>query len=321
MIRSLVIRQVFRMLDMALVVMVLGAGVLVVKLFLTPLAAVEAPETGEASPADVASIVSSVGDKSAYEGLSKSGLFGSAGRWDADTAEAPVEEPEIPSDITESTLDLKLRGTIALEPEDPFASAFIENLENRDGVRSYLLKQEVVENVILDSILQREVILLNKRKDPPQRERLRMDDNEVPSAQAQGNSVASAGRPTGNSSPVAAPAPPSRSRGTVQHTRVNRESIVREAIENYSSLAKITPQVKKDEDGNVLGLTADGISQQPLAQKLGFQDGDVLQTINNERIDSRERLYEMFQRYQNATSFRVGILRNGQPNILVFDVE
>lgn len=321
MIRSLVIRQVFRMLDMALVVLVLGVGVFVVKLFLTPLAAVEVPEMDPAAPTDATSIIRTVGDQSAYEGLGKSGLFGSAGRWDAEAAEAPEEAPEIAEDITESTLDLKLRGTIALKPGDPFASAFIENLENRDGVRSYLLKQEVVENVTIDTILQREVILLNMRKDPPQRERLSMDDNEAGGTPSQGGPVAVTRRPSSVSGPAAGQAAPGRSTGTVQHTKVNREAIVREAIENYSTLARITPEVKTDESGNVLGLTAEGISQHPLAQKLGFQDGDVLQTINNERIDSREQLFEMFQRYQNATSFRVGILRNGQPNILVFDVE
>ena len=107
----------------------------------------------------------------------------------------------------------------------------------------------------------------------------------------------------------------------MQHTRVERNAIVREAIDNYATLSTISPKVETDDSGNVLGLTADNISQYPLAKKLGFQDGDVLQTINNERIDSREKLVEIFQRYQNEPSFRIGILRNGQPNILVFDVE
>jgi len=92
-------------------------------------------------------------------------------------------------------------------------------------------------------------------------------------------------------------------------------------MSNLDSLVRITPKIETDDSGDVVGITADNIGQYPLAQKLGFQDGDVLQTINNERIDSREKLMEIFQRYQNAPSFRIGILRNGQPNVLVFDVE
>lgn len=107
----------------------------------------------------------------------------------------------------------------------------------------------------------------------------------------------------------------------MQRTKVDRNAIVNEAITSIDTLVKITPKVETDNSGNIVGLTADNISQYPLAQKLGFQDGDVLQTINNERIDSREKLMEIFQRYQNASSFRVGILRNGQPNVLVFDVQ
>ncbi|MFA7692072.1 MAG: type II secretion system protein N [Candidatus Hydrogenedentales bacterium] len=316
MIRSLVIRQIFRMLDMALVVMGLGVGILVAHLFMTPLEAVELLALEDSSGTDEVSLLKTVQDKSVYEGLAKSGLFGSAGQWDADAAPVVEEEEPIDEDITESTLDLKLRGTIALSPKDPFASAFIENLENRDGVRSYPLNKEVVENVFVDTIYPREIILLNKRKEPAQREWLRMEEkdseNKAPAPALPGAPL----RPVRSRAEAA----PERNQGTVQHTKVDRQEIVSEAIANYSTLATITPRVEKDAQGNVMGLTADGISQHPLAVKLGFQDGDMLQSINNEKIESREQLFEIFQRYQNATSFRVGILRNGQPNILVFDV-
>jgi len=322
MIRSLIIRQIFRLLDVALVIAVVGAGALVVKLFLTELPPVEVGEPGEVPEADAASIVRGVGDRSAYDGLSKSGLFGSAGKWDSKSADEAAPEPEVSEDIAESTLNLKLRGTIALKPGDPFSSAFIENLDNRDGVRSFLLNQEVVEGVVVDTIYQREVILLNKMKNPPQRERLRMEEDALPEAKgAAASTLASGKRPAGGAAPGDREKAPARTTGTVQHTKVNRDAIVREAMENFATLSRITPEVKTDEAGNVLGVTAEGIGQHPLAQKLGFQDGDVLQTVNNERIDSRERLMEIFERYQNASSFRIGILRNGQPNVLVFDVE
>lgn len=322
MIRSLIIRQIFRLLDVALVIAVVGAGALVVKLFLTELPPLEVAEPGEVPEADAASIVRGVGERSVYDGLSKSGMFGSAGKWDSKAADEATPEPEVSEDIAESTLNLKLRGTIALKPGDPFSSAFIENLDSRDGVRSFLLNQEVVEGVVVDTIYQREIILLNKLKNPPQRERLRMEEDALPDAKgAAPSNLASGKRPAGGAAPGGREAAPGRATGTVQHTKVNRDAIVREAMENFATLSRITPEVKTDEAGNVLGVTAEGISQHPLAQKLGFQDGDVLQTVNNERIDSRERLMEIFQRYQNASSFRIGILRNGQPNVLVFDVE
>lgn len=305
--------------DMVLIVAVLAAGFMVVKLFLTPLPAVEVTADLDAEEDGEANIIGVLGDRTAYAGLTKSGLFGTAGKWDAVAQPEPEPEPEIASDIEESTLGLKLRGTIALEPGDPFSAAFIENEEKRDGVRSYLLGQDVVENVSVDTILRREVILLNKRKNPPQRERLRMEESETFA-----DNSASAGMPgrRGAVAPEGARTASTSSRGgSVQHTTVNRDTIIREALENYSALAAITPEVKYDEAGNVLGLTAEGIGSNPLAVKLGFQEGDVLQTVNNERIDSREQLLELFERYQNSNSFRIGVLRDGRPNVLVFDVE
>ena len=321
MVRSLIIRQVFRLLDMALAVAVVFVAFFVVKIFMTPLPAVEPnAASGEDSFLDNTTIVSSVSERAIYDGLARSGLFGTAGRWDAEAPPEPEPEPEVSPDIEDSALNLKLRGTIALEPGNPFSSAFIENLENREGVRSFLLGQEVVENVSVDTIYKREVILLNSRKQPPQRERLRMEEQPESSPRATPGAIAGV-RTTPTIRSASQPGTAQRSGGTVQHTRLNRDTIIREAIENYSTLATITPEVKRDESGNVLGLTAEGIGQNPMAQKLGFRDGDILQTVNNERIDSRERLMEIFERYQNANSFRIGILRNGIPNILVFDID
>ena len=80
-------------------------------------------------------------------------------------------------------------------------------------------------------------------------------------------------------------------------------------------------EISRDESGNVLGITAPDISKQPLAQKLGFKDNDILQTVNNERIDSEEKIMEIFQKYQNANSFRIGIIRDGQPRVLNYRLD
>ena len=320
MLRSLVIRQFFRLVDLALLAGIVGIVFLVVKLFMTPLPPLEVGEAPSNEGAAGGNIYP-LNSREVYDGLVRSGLFGFPGESYGEQSEEVPEVEPVQEDIAESELNLKLRGTIALEPGDPFASAFIENMDNQDGVRPYLLGSDVVTDVTLDSIAQREVILLNKRKQPPQRERLRMEDPEKSELAAENNAPvpASPGMPSRHSQ---GETPPTEARGSrVQHTKINRTSIVNEAMSNLDSLVRITPKIETDDSGDVVGITADNIGQYPLAQKLGFQDGDVLQTINNERIDSREKLMEIFQRYQNAPSFRIGILRNGQPNVLVFDVE
>lgn len=319
MIRSLVIRQIFRFLDIVLIFAVVIVGGMVIKLFLSPIPQLELPAINEEDGGgDPTSVIQTVQERTVYEGLSKSGMFGAAGRWDVN-APAPAPEPQVSNEIEESQLSLKLRGTIALKPGDPFSAAFIENTEKKDGVRSYLLGQEVVDNVFLDSVEQREVILLNKSKNPPQKEILRMEEYK-PVAASKGQNEKRPVRPGSLPPPPPPKNAPARP-ANIQHIKVNREAIIKEALENYSQLATITPEVKTDESGKVLGLTAQNISKYPMAKKLGFQDGDVLQTINNEPITSREQLLEIFQRYQNARAFRIGILRDGKPSVLMFDVE
>ena len=183
-----------------------------------------------------------------------------------------------------------------------------------------MIGQEIVENVILELVYQREVILLNNQEDPPQRERLRMEDNEETDTGAASRSHLASARPSA-AHPRELPRPSVRPESTVERITVNREELIQDVFDNYASLSSLQPQLYRDDSGNVVGVTAPNISKQPLAKKLGFQDDDVLQTVNNERIDSEEKIMEIFQKYQNANSFRIGILREGKPRVLNYRLD
>ena len=328
MVRSLIIRQIFRFLDMALAVAVLGAGIVGVRQFLSPMPTVEiADDLLYPASTETANLVRTPEDRAAYDKLVKSGLFGPAGRWDPNAAPAApppdkAPEAEISADIEDSALSLALKGTIALEPGDPFSVAFIENTEKRERARSFLLGQEVLENVVLELVYQREVILLNKRSVPPRRERLRMEEAKPPRASDAGQvrMAAHMQSPPGPRSD-SPPSPVSPARGPVERITVNRAELMQEVFDNYATLSRISPVLARDDAGNVLGLTASGIGDQPLARKLGFQEDDVLQTVNNERVDSEDKILELLEKYQNANSFRIGILRGGRPHVLTFRLD
>ncbi len=324
MIRSLIIRQIFRFLDVALALAVFVAGGFAVSQFFTPMPTVDIDEAFlTVETLETAGLVQRPDTRASYDGLVASRLFGPAGLWDPDAAPiAPEEppEPDIAPEIAESTLNLQLKGTIALTPGDPFSVAFIENLDEREPPRSFLIGTEVVDDVILELVYKREVILLNSRNEPPQRERLRMEDatGDDQSSRAQ---MASRSAPRTYPQRATRPTPPVGSDSAVERITIDRNELMQEVFDNYASLSTLRPQLYRDDAGNVLGLTADNISQQPLARKLGFQDNDVLQTVNNERIDSEERIMEIIQRYQNANSFRIGILRDGRPRVLNFRLD
>ena len=49
-----------------------------------------------------------------------------------------------------------------------------------------------------------------------------------------------------------------------------------------------------------------------LAQTLDLKDGDVLQSINGEPIDSEEAIIRIINKNRDMSTFRIGILRDGQ---------
>lgn len=312
MVRGLRIRQIFICVDLLLTALFLGVAALVAHEMSRPPQTVEALLPEDEDGAAPVAPLARVAGRELYDGVAAGGLFGEAGRWDpgAIPEEAPVVEEVAPADdISETTLSLRLIGTVALSPKSPFAVAFIGQKEGNDPGKSYFIGEEVSDSVALDEVLPREVILLNRRTTPPQRERLRMDEEKEDGALA----AAAPGPPPPGPASVAEPS---------ERITLNRNEMIQEVAENYAALVtSIRPELATDENGNVLGVTAAGIGEFPLAQRLGVQENDILQTVNNEKLDSEDKIMEMVQKYQNASSLRIGILRDGKPKVITYRLE
>jgi type II secretory pathway component PulC len=107
-----------------------------------------------------------------------------------------------------------------------------------------------------------------------------------------------------------------------QQTIVSREAVVRELEANAATLlTQVKPEFKKDARGNTVGVTSSNISAIPIAKEIGLQDNDVVTSINGEKIDSQEKLFALFNKYGNAATVRVGIERNGRPQVLNLRLE
>lgn len=81
-------------------------------------------------------------------------------------------------------------------------------------------------------------------------------------------------------------------------------------------VGKHAPRIATDSNGNPLGLTADNISQIPMAAQLGFQDGDIVSSINGTPIQSELQVLGMVEQLKGAKNLNLGIIRNGQPTTL-----
>ena len=106
-----------------------------------------------------------------------------------------------------------------------------------------------------------------------------------------------------------------------ERVELDRKDFIRELYANYADLVtKVKPELYRDASGKVAGVTAPDIEDIPLAKQLGLANGDVLQTVNNEQIDSQEKVMEMVQKYQRSNSFRIGIMRNGKQKIITYNL-
>lgn len=302
MIRSLVIRQTFLVVDAALVVLALATGVMVVMKFLEPpVAAPSAPPAVLAAGND--DLVRTVAERGAYDVvLNPARLFGDAGAYDPSAAPPPPAETPVQEAVQETEIPLRLVGTTATEK---FASAIIEDTTQPGSAHSYDVGEMVVQDVTLVEVHPRFVMIRNKRNGEDKLQKLSMDDEKA-------------------KQPVMANAPtPPVVTGSGANKRVtlNRAELANDVMMNYQDLIKLKPEPYRDASGKVVGLTTSNISQIPVAKKLGLSDGDVLQTVNNEPIDSVGKVMEMINKYSNATSFRIGLIRNGKPEVVTYRLD
>jgi len=260
----------------------------------------EAGGVSAVEPPEPVGMLADVKPLSEYDGIVASGIFGSAGR----TASS-VDAPPVPDDVAETQLRLKLLGTAATSPKDPYASAIIAN-EESNTIRTYGVGQEVSDNVTLEEVYPRQVILLNKQAN--RREVLRSEEDKNA---ASTTALASASSSRADSAP--------QSGGGIT---VSKNELITEVFANYSDIVQqIRPELYKDESGKVVGITASNIESIPLAKKLDIREGDVLQSVNGESIDSQEKILELVNKYRNANMVRIGILRNGRPVTVTYRLE
>ena len=304
MLRGLVIKQVFFVVDLLLMAVIGIALVFAVLRFMdtgkdglgAPVAAAEAGDGIE---------YAGLSERSFYDVVNANKLFGEAGQRRITTLAEP-EEP-VSEEITQTQLQLTLLGCTSIGPTDPYSCATIVNVreaDTRKKERVYFVGQTIMSNVVLSEVHKRYVIL----KKGNQFEYLPMDkseDTKITLASAQ---------PQQNAAPTEQTAP-----GVVTF---KRQDLLQEMMqaENLETIAATARDVT-DDNGNVIGVTADGIGEVELATKLGFSEGDVVQQINGQPVQGVDNLGELLQKFSDMNSFRISVLRDGQPKMLTIRLQ
>ncbi|MBN2310644.1 MAG: PDZ domain-containing protein [Candidatus Hydrogenedentes bacterium] len=308
MLKGLLIRQGFLAVDLVLAALLaLVAYQVIVRALIEPVDnSVTVPVAEGRNIAEALDAVR-VGDRADYERVVSGGMFGQAGR-DSAPAVATGPEPEDAVEV-EAPRTLRLWGTTTASPMDPSATAVIENASSATAkkVGTYRLGEPVTDSLILAAVYPRKVKLHNEAMN--RYEVLEMEEPGAGPAAAAGTPIASrAGR-------VEAPA-------GRNIARVPKDELFHEMTAKGTELVSMAnPQMYYDDSGKIAGITSDNLSNIPIARKAGLQSGDVVQSVNGVAIDSQERIAEIFHKFQNASTFRLGILRNGKPEMLTVKLE
>ncbi len=269
-------------------------------------------KTGSVSEPNLSNVAAPLLDNAShprgyYEVLMTRKMFGDAGQTKSNAKAPEPEAPAPATDAQETTLPLRLLGT-TLRPGPPvLAAAVIEVREGGSQTKTFYLKDQVLENVFVQEIRRQEVILDNQRT--RRTESLKVLWKSDPSRPA-----AASGPPAVRQ---AAPAVDSQ----VNLIRLDRAAITKKLEDEYARVAStLNVKVVNDENGKPKGITTDNIENYESAKELGLKNGDVLVSLNNEPVDSKERALEVLSKYKNASLFRVGIMRNGQMQYLTYRV-
>lgn len=98
-------------------------------------------------------------------------------------------------------------------------------------------------------------------------------------------------------------------------------NVVDKIIENQAELMRSARIIPEQQDGKVVGIRLLNIRPETLLGKLGLQTGDMLKSINGFDMTSPEKALEAYAKLRTAPSIQVGIVRNGKPTNIDFNIK
>jgi type II secretory pathway component PulC len=81
---------------------------------------------------------------------------------------------------------------------------------------------------------------------------------------------------------------------------------------------EVTPYV---EDGEEKGLCIAGLGDMNMARYFGFENGDVIQTINGQMLTGKQKAFQVLKKARSQSSLNFQLLRNQHKLDLSFEVK
>lgn len=226
-------------------------------------------------------------DLSAYSAILDRGLFGDG--------KAPSTGP---GGAQVSTVNYRLIGTVE---GDVFAGAV---LEDKSGQAFYRINQKLPDGSAMVKIMHNKVTI--KRSDGATVNLEVVDDTKIvavppqPGAGANGSGVGVKRLSDGK-------------------FMVDQQEVLA-STENMGQILTQARALPYIEQGKTVGFKISEIIPGSIYEKIGLQNGDVIQRVNSQDVDDPAKFFQLYQGLKNERSIAIDLLRNGQRQTLNYDI-
>lgn len=193
---------------------------------------------------------------------------------------------------TGETVNYKLIGTIEGEQ---FAGAV---LEDKSGQVFYRVKQKLPDGSTLVKVMREKVSI---RRSDGVLVNLQVEDTKIvvqPPAVSEGSGVRKVGE---------------------GKFMVDQKEVLA-STENLSAILTQARALPYQEQGKTVGFRISEITRGSIYEKIGLQNGDVIQRVNAQDVDDPGKFFQLYQGLRNERSISIDLLRNGQRQTLNYDI-
>ncbi len=103
------------------------------------------------------------------------------------------------------------------------------------------------------------------------------------------------------------------------HIVVSKKGLLQQVTDIYKSVKniKVKPHYQLNK---VAGLIVDGIAQGSIIEAAGIRNNDVIEVVNNQKIDSYQKALQVFSKVKSKSEIKVCLLRDGQQKTLRYKI-
>jgi general secretion pathway protein C len=97
----------------------------------------------------------------------------------------------------------------------------------------------------------------------------------------------------------------------------------REVLASTENMSQILTQARAlpyVEQGKTVGFKISEIVPGSIYEKIGLQNGDIIQKVNSQDVDDPGKFFQLYQGLKNERSISIDLLRGGQHQTLTYDI-